>query len=95
MPRWRRDAKELFYLSPDRKLMAAAVRAAPGAPAAFQAEAPLALFEARVPNFLQGSNQFVYTVAADGKRFLVNTTVGDAVDTPLTVVVNWLAAVKK
>ena len=33
--------------------------------------------------------------AADGKRFLMNIAVGDTAETPLTVVVNWLAAVKK
>ena len=40
-------------------------------------------------------NRFDYAVATDGNRFLVNTTVGDVTETPLTVVVNWLAAVKK
>jgi hypothetical protein len=31
LPRWSRDGKELFYLSPDRKLMVAAVKAGSGA----------------------------------------------------------------
>ena len=60
----------------------------------FVAAAPQALFEARVPSTPPGLAFFTYAVAADGKRFLVNTSGGDA-EAPLTVVVNWLAAVKK
>jgi len=52
-------------------------------------------FDARVPATLPGRNSFVYAVAADGKRFLVNTSPSEAAETPLTVVVNWLSAVKK
>ena len=33
-----------------------------------------------------------HAVTSDGKRLLVNTTGSDTVETPLTVVVNWLAA---
>src|SRR5207249_4153527 len=94
LPRWRRDGKELYFLSPDRKLMAAAVKPASGAQPVFEAAAPQALFEARVPTLIPGRNGFVYAVAADGKRFLVNTG-SQTAETPLTVVVNWLAAVKK
>ena len=36
-----------------------------------------------------------YAVAAGGERFLVNTSGGETADTPVTVVVNWPAAVKK
>ena len=70
----------------------AAVKAGSGT---FEAASPAPLFDVRVPAFIGGINQFPYAVAADGKRFLVNTTVGNAVEKPLTVVVNWLAAVKK
>ena len=42
-PRWRRDGKELFYLSADNKIMAVPVRLGP----TFQAEAPTALFSVR------------------------------------------------
>jgi len=94
-PRWRRDGKELFYLSPERKIMAVEVKAGSGAQPVFKAAVPQALFEARVPSVSPGFNQFTYAVAADGKRFLVNTVVGDTTEMPLTVVVNWLAAVKK
>jgi Tol biopolymer transport system component len=94
-PRWRHDGKEVFYLAPERKLMAVPVKADVGARPMFEAAAPQTLFEARIPSITPGFNQFVYAVAADGKRLLVNTTRSDIVETPLTVVVNWLAAVKK
>jgi hypothetical protein len=74
--------------------MSATVKAAPGDPRVFEATAPQALFETRVPSTSPGFNNFVYAVAADGKRFLVNTTIGDSAE-PLTVVVNWLVAAKK
>jgi serine/threonine protein kinase/Tol biopolymer transport system component len=94
-PRWRHDGKELFYLSPERKLMAAAVKAGPGAERVFEVSAPETLFDSHAASTNPGFNYFSYAVAADGKRFLVNTTVGEAAESPLTVVVNWLAAVKK
>jgi len=53
------------------------------------------VFETRIPSLMPGFNMFVHAVAADGKRFLVNISVGDIAETPLTVVVNWLAAAKK
>ena len=44
-PRWNRNGKELFYLAPDRKLMAVTVKTG----AAFEAEAPRTLFETALP----------------------------------------------
>jgi hypothetical protein len=94
-PRWRHDGKELFYLSPERKLIAAAVKAGSGAERVFEVSAPETLFDSHAASTNPGFNYFPYAVAADGKRFLMNTGVGDTAETPLTVVVNWLAAVKK
>ena len=64
-PRWRRDGKELFFLSADNKIMAVPVRLGP----TFQADAPTALFSVR-PDSL-------YDVSADGQRFLVNNPSGE------------------
>jgi hypothetical protein len=36
-----------------------------------------------------------YAVSADGKRFLVSRTLGNAAADPITVVVNWRAALKR
>ena len=86
--------REMLAVETETKLMAATVKAGAGSQPAFVVEAPQALFDARVPGWIAGRNTFVYSVAADGKRFLVNTG-GDTAETPLTVVVNWLASVKK
>ena len=93
-PRWRRDSKELFFVTLEGKLMAAAVKGTPGPPAAFQAAAPEPLFDARLPGFAPGYPLNYYDVTADGKRFLLTVSGGEQ-DAPLTVVVNWLAGVKK
>ena len=92
-PRWSGDGKELFYVAADGKLMAVEIKATP---AAFDHGAPQALFDLR-SEILPSSN-FVtgYVPAPDGKRFLVVTTPGTPAESPpLTVVVNWLRAVKK
>ncbi len=90
-PRWRRDGKELFYLSPERRLMSVAVKTE----GVLEATAPQPLFDTRVPFIAAGFNNFAYAVAADGKRFLVASTGVEAAETPLTVEVNWLAGVKR
>jgi eukaryotic-like serine/threonine-protein kinase len=86
-PRWRRDGKELFYLAPDRKMMAVTVKTG----ATFDADAPRVLFqtELNVPALRQS-----YAVSADGQRFLLNTS-ADAGPPPMTVVLNWPALLKK
>ena len=86
-PRWRRDGKELFYLAPDRKLMAVTVKTG----ATFEADAPRAMFqtELNVAALRQS-----YAVSADGNRFLLNTSLGTE-SPPITVVLNWPALLKK
>ena len=90
-PRWRRDGRELYYVGPDQKLMAVTVKG----DGSFEAGAPTALFQLRTipvpPN--QGRQQ--YAVTAKGDRFLVNTVVEPTTPTPVTVVLNWTAGLKK
>ena len=83
-PRWRRDGKELFYVSTDRQVMA--VPMALGA--RVEAGTPQALFPAVG---LTG-----YGPARDGQRFLVNVPAGaeGAAAPPITVVLNWTAGLK-
>jgi len=90
-PRWRRDGKELYYVGPDQKLMSVAVKG----DTAFTAGPPAALFQLQIiPNPpTQGRQQ--YAVAANGDRFLVNTIVEPAIRTPVTIVLNWTAGLKK
>ena len=83
-PRWRRDGKELFYLTADSKLMSVEVKPGPSF------GVPKELFP--VPIFGGGTtiNQTRWDVSPDGQRFLFNTVSGDA-SAPLTVVLNWQA----
>jgi Tol biopolymer transport system component len=93
-PRWSRNGKEIFYIAPNGMLMAADVKTSP----TFEHGPPKALFDSRIPlrtNFLDG---FRYDVAPDGKRFLVIASSAEAegsASTPITVVVNWQAALKR
>ena len=94
-PRWRRDGKEIFYVAADGKLMAVESQTSPR----FEAKAPKALFDPRIPrNRLPAWLDFDYDVTADGKRFLVNSALTNpesSAPAPITVVVNWLAALKR
>jgi serine/threonine protein kinase/dipeptidyl aminopeptidase/acylaminoacyl peptidase len=94
-PLWRRDGKELFYISADSKLMAVEVAAASGT---FQAGIPKALFAATLAGGGIVANDTRYDVTADGKKFLINslpTETTSAPPSPLTVVLNWQAGLKK
>jgi eukaryotic-like serine/threonine-protein kinase len=86
--RWRRDGKQLYYISPDFKLMAVDVSAHGNE---FTAGVPRALF----PLNIKHANGTQYDVSPDGKRFLINTPNDRAEAAPLTLVQNWTAALKK
>jgi len=90
-PRWRRDGKELFYLVPDGKLMAVAVKAG----STFDAGVPRVLFETRVPRAAIALLVSPYAVSADGQRFLIQTTSREATSSSVTVVLNWTAGLKR
>ena len=91
-PRWRRDGKELFYMAGNGKVMAVDVKTAPR----FEAGIPHVLFESHISNPV-AANAFRYDVSADGQRFLINMQVRSEATAPqpVTVVLNWLAGVKK
>jgi Tol biopolymer transport system component len=88
-PRWRVDGKELYYRTPDGTLMAVEVRAAP----VFEAGVPRALFQAPLMTVLRVIP--TWDVTADGKRFLFPAPATQSAQAPLTVVLNWQAALKK
>ena len=86
-PRWSPDGRELYYIALDRKLMVVPVKTG----AAFAPGIAVPLFE--LPVFV---GFFPYDVAPDG-RFLVSA-VRDAATvrvSPLTVLVNWPATLKR
>ena len=85
-PRWRADGRELYFLSPDARLMVATF--SPGSPPAIGP--PAALFEVRlIAHPDRGSfAEYEYDVDADGSRFLINRMVSPP-ETDMTVIVNW------
>jgi hypothetical protein len=85
-PRWRHDGKELFYISGDNTLMAVTLVAGESS---LDVGAATPLFQARFHG-----TAFPYAVARDG-RFVVNRSVNDATPPPITLVVNWPAALRK
>lgn len=86
--RWRRDGKEIFYLSIDNRIMAATVN---DQGALFEVGDVRPLFTIPVT-----AGRFPYDVSADGQRFLVNTFADQTLTPePMTVVVNWPAELKR
>jgi eukaryotic-like serine/threonine-protein kinase len=90
IPRWRRDGKELYYISADQKLMAVAVKSG----SSFEAGVPRVLFDLALPQVV--STGFGgYDVSADGQRFLFVTQARGAASMQYTVVMNWAAEAKR
>jgi Tol biopolymer transport system component len=88
-PRWRRDGKELFYRRSGGTLMAVPVTASP----TLQVRAPVRLFDTE---YLPPSvNEYPYAVSSADGRFLVISPVTQSGTVPITVVVNWDAALKR
>ena len=85
-PVWRADGKELFYLTPDGKLMSVNFQG----DAQPETSIPVELFQTR----LRADRRFnQYTVTGDGQRFLTYEPVEDN-DQPYYVVVNWTSLLK-
>ena len=91
LPVWRRDADELFFIASDGQMMASSVKIGG---AKFGFDAPKPLFKTRTLD-LEGSIYHEYDVSPDGQRFLIGTLIGDTKAAPPTVILNWLAEVKK
>ena len=69
--RWRRDGKEIFYVSPDRRLMSATITLGADSVKVDRIEP---LFELRFPY----GAYHAFDVTPDGQRFLVNTAIASA-----------------
>ena len=84
MPRWRRDGKELFYISPDQKMMAVDVSTNP----TFQSATPHALFDTEMVDTGIRTGPMSWDLAPDGKRFLIITDKSQEASS-LNVILNW------
>ncbi len=89
-PTWKRDGSSLFYLALEGKLMEVAVKEKGST---VEIGVPRQVFQ--MP--LQAGGPFgrAYSVAPDGKRFLVNALPQAPTLEPLTLVANWTAGIKK
>ena len=90
-PKWRADGKELYYIALDGKLMAAQITTKT---TTIEPGTPVVLFQTRIVG--GGTDVFVgnnYDVSGDG-RFLINTVLEEA-PSPITLVQNWTAGLKK
>ena len=81
-PRWRADGKELYFVAPDRKLMAAAVTITAGNVSSGIPEVLFQTHMTRVPDKQQ------YDVARDG-RFLILTELREVSTEPIHILLNW------
>jgi eukaryotic-like serine/threonine-protein kinase len=92
LPRWRRDGKEIFYLTPGGQLMAVEVAGHNGT---LEIGVAQKLFEGVGGN--NAGNQtgnLGYDVTADGRKFLVVDD-GIIASRPLTLLQNWTAVLRK
>lgn len=81
-PIWRRDSRELYYLSPERVLTAVDVSGPP-----LTASSPHALFE--MPTGVLWDANVHYDAAADGQRFIVAETRPSPTPLAITVLTDW------
>jgi len=91
-PRWRSDGKELFYVSPGGTLTAVTLQ--------FNQEsvlpaAPRPLFTARFGEFGAQIFRPVYAPSHGGHKFLVNVVVEETTASPITMILNWPAAMPR
>ena len=87
-PVWRGDGRELFYIAADGSLMAVPIAVAGATPTW---SPPRALFMTMFAGGIYGE----VAVSRDGQRFLMPVPPGLEDATPITVVVNWTAALPR
>jgi Tol biopolymer transport system component len=88
IPLWRRDGRELYYISLDKRLMAVEVTLG----AEVKRKTPKELFAL---NNIGARLDASFAVTRDGQRFLFVTGAEETRPTPFTVLLNWMAEVKK
>jgi len=82
MPRWRRDGKELFYISPDNQMMAVDITTTP----VFNSGNPQALFQTDIVDTGIRTGPMSWDIAPDGRFLIISETSTDA---SVTVALNW------
>ena len=82
MPRWRRDGKELFYISPDSQMMAVDATTRP----VFQSGNPQPLFQTDIVDTGIRTGPMSWDIAPDDRFLIISDTSTDAY---ITVALNW------
>jgi len=84
-PTWRRDGKELYYLSADQTLMALPITVG------------TSVTPGKARPLFATADITGHTPSADGQRFLVNVPAGGQAPaaSPITVVLNWTAGLER
>ena len=90
-PWWPADQRELFYLSPDRKMLAVPVSVEDGV---FRPGVPKVLFQSNVPVATARDLRNNYVVTRD-QRFLVNSLVNTASASMISVFLHWRATLRQ
>ncbi|HET9306590.1 MAG TPA: protein kinase [Candidatus Sulfotelmatobacter sp.] len=90
-PRWRRDGKELFFLSAEGKIIAVPIKAT----ANFEAGSPETLFQTHTRQSISALDRVSYDVSADGQKFLIDTKVDEPNALPLSIILNWTSELEK
>ncbi len=88
-PRWRKDGKELFFVSAAGAMMVVDIKGDMKPGDTLSAGIPRQLFA------VEGLNLTDYDVRADGKQFLVFVPQRQKQDFPITVVLNWWVEIGK
>jgi serine/threonine protein kinase/Tol biopolymer transport system component len=92
-PRWRGDARELYYLASDGHIVAVSITPHRDT---LDIGPPRPLFPTQAAGLTLGILGFYqYAVTRDGQRFLVNEPVQQESTTPVIAVVNWRAALTR
>jgi serine/threonine protein kinase len=89
-PRWAANGKELYYVSPDGKLMAVPIVAKD---TIIEPGEAVPLFDPQIANARTSAYRAQYDVSRDG-RFLVNVSVEDSAASPITLLLNWKGQAK-
>jgi eukaryotic-like serine/threonine-protein kinase len=82
-PVWRQDGRELIF------------RSASGAPMAVDITLTATTFQAGIPKQLFATPPVPWSVTGDGKRFLISMPPGQGVQVPITIDLNWEAALRR
>jgi hypothetical protein len=85
-PRWRRNGKELFYISPDNRMMSVEVETRP----VFRSGNPRPLFLTDMIDTGIRTGPFSWDLAPDGNQFVIATP-NPSDDISVTVALNWRA----